>query len=795
MKIDASAYSKIKAVVLEALEAPADLRADIIERLCEGDSVMRAHVMSLLNQDVGTVFLSDSPVELLIDSKLEESKPEQDLIGKIGRISITKLIARGGMGEVYEGVDDLLGRKVALKVIRRQSKISPERKQAFLNEAQILSNLAHPNICQVYDFFDDQERDVLVMELIHGQTLSEALAARNDASSIQPLDVLNQITAGLVEAHERGVVHYDLKPDNIMLTASNQVKILDFGLANKRNHEGSLGLTAEKPLLAGTLAYMSPEQAKGEPASSSSDMWSLGLIFIELFSGDISKGSASDFTKLLKESQVRTPEIPSSIRGDKRALVQDLLSVDPSLRPTAREALTRLKRIREQPKRRLIMFASICAGLLMAFSILKYFYDLNTERELAQAAEQKASQARDKAEGLIAFMLSDLHDGLQSVGRLELMESTTRKALDYYGELDSDTMQESQGQATVAMRQIALVLDKQGDKSAAIQIAEKALSSLQSLSESSPDDEVVLARLGWMHYYLSEVYLLTGEIEKSLSNSTDTIRIGRKLTASLEPGLGPKGEPTPVERWRVLFQGLYRQADALMRSARPLQAVALLDEAALLATPGAQVEPKLAIYLGNILYKRCDNYNEIGSKTSLVPACLAMYEQDKTLYEQDPENHSLRVNFAADHISLVRAYTFVERYQDAIATAHLGDRHFNALLEWDAANKRVVNDYVDFLIRWGEALTLSGQGGEAKALYSKADKLLKPLLDGEEATHLNNQFSIALYFGRIEEARSVAKALIAKKFTRRGFIEKCDPELIAECEQVAPAKSQINDRG
>ncbi|MCB1587610.1 MAG: serine/threonine protein kinase, partial [Xanthomonadales bacterium] len=138
------------------------------------------------------------------------------------------MIARGGMGEVYAGTDELLQRPVAVKLMKAALRMSAVRRSAFLAEAQVLSALRHRNICQVYDFFEDRAQDVLVLELIEGETLRSVLQ-RGPAP--QPIAIALQVADALVAAHERGVAHRDLKPENVMLTPAGQVKVLDFGLA------------------------------------------------------------------------------------------------------------------------------------------------------------------------------------------------------------------------------------------------------------------------------------------------------------------------------------------------------------------------------------------------------------------------------------------------------------------------------------------------------------------------------------------------------------------------------------
>lgn len=153
-----------------------------------------------------------------------------NLLGKtIGHIRIVDVLGGGGMGDVYEGLDETLERKVAVKAIRAKARLDAQAKARFLREARVLSQLEHPNICQIYDYIEGDDSDFLVLEFIEGQSLRAAQKERLDKS--QKIKIAEQIAAVLVVAHEKGVVHRDLKPSNVMLTKNNAVKVLDFGLA------------------------------------------------------------------------------------------------------------------------------------------------------------------------------------------------------------------------------------------------------------------------------------------------------------------------------------------------------------------------------------------------------------------------------------------------------------------------------------------------------------------------------------------------------------------------------------
>jgi serine/threonine-protein kinase len=197
-----------------------------------------------------------------------------------GRYRIIGLIGRGGMGEVYRADDLKLGQPVALKFLPPKLAEDPVRRERFFAEARIARQLSHPNICRVYDIGEIDGRHFLSMEYIDGEDLASLLKRIGYLSNEKALDIARQLAAGLAAAHERGVLHRDLKPANIMLDGHGRVRITDFGLAIVQEDEGRAA--AE---IAGTPAYMAPEQLAGKGATVRSDMYSLGLVLYEIYTG------------------------------------------------------------------------------------------------------------------------------------------------------------------------------------------------------------------------------------------------------------------------------------------------------------------------------------------------------------------------------------------------------------------------------------------------------------------------------------------------------------------------------
>ncbi|HKZ51693.1 MAG TPA: serine/threonine-protein kinase, partial [Candidatus Acidoferrales bacterium] len=228
---------------------------------------------------------------------------------------VLEKIGAGGMGEVYRARDERLERDVALKVLPAGTLGDESARKRFRREALALSKLNHPNIQTVHDFDTQEEVDFLVVEFIPGPTLADKLAAgallEKEIASLG-----SQIAAALEEAHERGVVHRDLKPGNIKVTPKGQVKVLDFGIAKLLKPSAATATTesfTETHGMAGTLPYMAPEQLRGEAVDARTDLWAAGVLLYEMATGRLP--FEERVFSLLSESILhRPPPTPSQLK-------------------------------------------------------------------------------------------------------------------------------------------------------------------------------------------------------------------------------------------------------------------------------------------------------------------------------------------------------------------------------------------------------------------------------------------------------------------------------------------------
>ena len=194
------------------------------------------------------------------------------------RYRIVALIGRGGMGEVYRADDLELGQSVALKFLPERIASNPEALQRFRNEVRTARQVTHANVCRIHDIAEEDGHVFLIMEHVDGEDLDSLLRRIGRPSRDKAIEIARQLCAGVAAAHQAGVLHRDLKPGNVMLDGRGRVRITDFGLAG-------LAKDLERAGIDGTPAYMAPEQLAGRGVSTRSDVYSLGLVLYELFTG------------------------------------------------------------------------------------------------------------------------------------------------------------------------------------------------------------------------------------------------------------------------------------------------------------------------------------------------------------------------------------------------------------------------------------------------------------------------------------------------------------------------------
>jgi serine/threonine-protein kinase len=222
----------------------------------------------------------------------------------VGSYKITEKIGEGGMGAVFKGIDLMLEREVAIKMLRPELASQPQVVERFRAEAVTLAKLNHPNIATLYSFLRQGDDFFMVMEFVRGHTLDEAIRRSGAMAFERAVPLLCQALEGIDHAHRMGIIHRDIKPANMMLTESGSIKVMDFGIARVL---GSARLTRQGSIV-GTIEYMSPEQVRGFESDARSDIYSLGILLYEMLTGRVPFSSDSEFD--LMKAQIEAAPVP-----------------------------------------------------------------------------------------------------------------------------------------------------------------------------------------------------------------------------------------------------------------------------------------------------------------------------------------------------------------------------------------------------------------------------------------------------------------------------------------------------
>ena len=345
-------WQQVKEILHGAMQKTPKDRSAFLAQACQTDPALRSEVESLLASGSGgnDGFLPSTPADHLA---LETGF-------RLGPYEIVALIGAGGMGEVYRARDTRLDRDVALKVLPFSLSRSVERRQRLRREARAISSLQHPNICTLFDVGQDVGIDYLVMEYLEGQSLAARLQKGRLALDLS-LRYATEIADALDSAHRRGIVHRDVKPANVFITARGEAKVLDFGLAkledSHTDEEEGTAMAAELRVFTmpgvamGTAAYMSPEQARGEELDCRTDVFSLGAVLYEMVTGNLAfpgKTPATMFKAILDKTPPAPSQIVSSLPAQLDLVIDKALEKDRELRYQSavefRADLNRLKR-------------------------------------------------------------------------------------------------------------------------------------------------------------------------------------------------------------------------------------------------------------------------------------------------------------------------------------------------------------------------------------------------------------------------------------------------------------------
>jgi len=383
---------KIKSIYYRAAQLSSAESAQFLASACGGDDELRREVESLLLSKQKSLGFIDKAVGEAAALVLQEPAQVGMSLSagtRLGPYEIVAPIGAGGMGEVYRGHDTRLQRTVAIKVLSRDVMHDPERRQRFLQEARAASALSHPNIVTLHDIGSDTGVDFFVMEYVPETPLDRVIASK-PLPLAEVLECGIQIANALAAAHAAGIIHRDIKPANVMITPQRQVKVLDFGLAKWRDAR-PIGSDSETRVtnasltqagqVVGTVAYMSPEQARGERLDGRTDLFSLGAVLYEMATGRTAFPKAWDWT----------PPPAAGVDPSLYRIISKLIQVDREQRyASAADVGTDLKRLLQalqssQSRRRRLVVTSVLASALLLATGVAVFY--STKRPVTSPSE------------------------------------------------------------------------------------------------------------------------------------------------------------------------------------------------------------------------------------------------------------------------------------------------------------------------------------------------------------------------------------------------------------------------
>jgi eukaryotic-like serine/threonine-protein kinase len=681
----------------------------------------------------------------------------------LGSIRIESQLGQGGMGDVYLGYDPRLDRRVAVKTIRREHRLSSRHKARFLREARLLSKIGHPSICQVYDLVETPEADFLVLEYVPGTNLRE-LAKQEELSFGRKLELAEKIALALAVAHREQIVHRDLKADNVMVTPEGAVKVLDFGVARSLSEPAArLGIPPPPPLpslsdpdeeetrelgpasstgdsglwteedpgltshgmVVGTIYAMSPEQASGGQVTEASDLYSFGVLLQELFTGAPAYEAEDDTDLLWQVVRAQTRPI-TGLDPDLTRLIHDLESPDPRRRPTAEDTAERLRWILDRPqrlRRRRLRFAAVVGAFALLLAVLAVVSWLAVA---AERARREADQRRRQAESLIGFMLGDLRKKLEAVDRLDVLDSVGDRALAYFDELpESQLTDQELARRIQAIQQIGEVRYAQGNLPAAFQAFRRSYALARELAARKPSDATLQDHLSSSQDWLGQVLYDQGRPQEALAlwkESRDLARAG--LAAS-------PGDPAWLKRLSTAdhnigtlldFRG---DLDGALQSYR--ESLTLERQIAAQEPKDREIQAQMAAtlaWISNALERQGDLKGALEERR----AHLAIHERLAALEPGDP-NRQLDLATARGFVAGLLA-VLGER-EEAHALYRSGLATVEDLAAQDPENAIRRRWLGAFHSALGLLTAEEGDPTQARALLGKARTVFEPLMEGD----------------------------------------------------------------
>ncbi|MEJ1963961.1 MAG: protein kinase [Gammaproteobacteria bacterium] len=574
--MDSDRWQRVKEIFSTALDKDLAERGPYLDAACAADPELRAEVDSLLASHETTDDFIERPAAQLALGLVGEA-PDPVWIGRrVGDYRLVEEVGRGGMSEVYQAVrdDDEYHKEVAVKVLRRGYDTKSLLKR-FKVETQILATLDHPNIARLLDAGSTQEGlPYLVMDYIQGRPIDEYCKQHRLGLRVR-LDLFRTLCSAVQYVHQHLMVHGDLKCNNVLVSESGTVKLLDFGIARLLNPTPAAALNIPDQKLTGLLAltpeYASPEQIRGGPITTSSDVYSLGVMLYQLVTGVLPHKLRGDFsfdlaTQIIEREAV-APSIAAktfetaestgfgrSLRGDLDNIILMALEKDPARRYSS------VEKLEDDIRRHLEGFtvsarsagyfyqlgkfagrhkAGIAAVAVIGITLVGGILTTLRQTQIAWDERQRAQRHFDEVRKLANVFMFDVHGAIQDLpGSTPARQMLVENSLKYLETLSAESSNEPtlQRELASAYEKLADVqggfrIASLGDTAGAISSYRKALAMREALAAANPQDRDVLRELLRNHGKLSEILTGQGDMAAAIESSRRSTKLAQQLVA------------------------------------------------------------------------------------------------------------------------------------------------------------------------------------------------------------------------------------------------------------------------
>jgi serine/threonine protein kinase len=736
-------FHLLQSIFHEASSLSEDKRGALLELRCNGDTELRRRVEALLEASDQEAQLIEfhNPSREGSSDLLDDDSFDSSVGARMGAYQIEKLLGRGGMGAVYLAyrADGEFDQKVAVKIIGLPFEIDVLRER-FRQERQILAGLNHPNITRLLDGGVTSDGQLyLVMEYVDGVPIDQASGDINTK-----LDRFQEVCEAVKYAHQNLVVHRDLKPSNILVDAEGRTKLLDFGSA-KLLADADVTQTGFNMI---TLSYASPEQLRGEPATTLSDVYSLGAILYQLITGERPFGE--DLVSRLRDEESGAVQLPKPVGGDLDLIVRKALAPTPSMRYSSVEQFSEdVRRFRSgEPvlahapsfRYQAGKFArrnklALGAGLLLLITLLSGIVATRWQYRNALAERKKAEVRAEDLRKLSDQLLSEIDEAIRklpgSTAAQQLLVSTVLEHLDRTTK-DSDDPQllldAANGYIRLGNVQGNVFAEHTGDTPGALASLDKALSITSTLMQQQPKNAAMKRAYAWALQSRSEVLFGIGRTQEAVPAMREAVNFFDDLaplpSAGIDALLDSAGAHTSlgnelgIPNWPSL-------SDFTGASAEYLRAREIYQRA-LSQSPGDI----------RVLQALANNHRMVGvmqmqtDPAAALPELHAAIDAINALHNQAQQVIGVRRMQSGAIGPYAGALIAIGRYREALASLQQGEIISRELLAADPKNIRAVQDLQAGLSREAEcyqdraAGIFPEEGSNSKADAASALKIL-----------------------------------------------------------------------